>query len=220
MDAPKNRKDNLFVHVQHPVTWHLTLFVLLCFLFNNITLNFELFRDNIECLDYVIVHELCHLIEMNHSKKFWNLVYSFLPNAETQKQRIKEFNDSRTINTDFDTWLSIKINPNTDKDNVDFLRRVRNALLHSNFYLDEETQFLPFAKLKTKSYYESELFNLQFQMFHQMNYHNHGSSFQLFLFAFLDSYYNFLFLTLLLNKYFGWIQSNYQKSDLQLICDR
>lgn len=38
-------------------------------------------------------------------------------------------------------------------------------MLHSNFYLDEDTDFLPIAKLKTKSYYESELFNLQFQMF-------------------------------------------------------
>lgn len=85
--------------------------------------------------------------------------------SDEQKERLKEFNDSKTINTDFDTWLSIKINPNTDKDNIDFLRRVRNSLLHSNFYLDEDTPFMPFAKLKTKSYYEAELFNMQFQMF-------------------------------------------------------
>jgi len=82
-----------------------------------------------------------------------------------QKQRLKEFNDSKVVNTDFDNWLSIKINPNTDKENIDFLRRVRNSLLHSNFYLDEDTPFMPFTKLKTKSYYEAEIFNLQFQMF-------------------------------------------------------
>ena len=85
--------------------------------------------------------------------------------SNEQKARLKSFYDSKTISTDFDNWLSIKINPNTDKDNIDYLRRVRNSLLHSNFYLDEDTPFMPFAKLKTKSYYEAELFNLQFQMF-------------------------------------------------------
>ncbi|MBR6690658.1 MAG: hypothetical protein IKL65_04945 [Bacilli bacterium] len=85
--------------------------------------------------------------------------------SSEQKARLKSFYDSKVISTDFDNWLSIKINPNTDKDNIDYLRRVRNSLLHSNFYIDEDTPFMPFAQLKTKSYYESELFNLQFQMF-------------------------------------------------------
>ena len=82
-----------------------------------------------------------------------------------QKLRLENFYDSKVVSTDFDNWLSIKINPNTDKDNIDYLRRVRNALLHSNFYIDEDTPFMPFAQLKNKSYYESELFNMQFQMF-------------------------------------------------------
>lgn len=82
-----------------------------------------------------------------------------------QKLRLKNFYDCKTLSTEFDNWLSIKINPNTDKDNIDYLRRVRNALLHSNFYIDEETPFMTFTQLKTKSYYESELFNMQFQMF-------------------------------------------------------
>ena len=84
---------------------------------------------------------------------------------EEQKLRLKQFIDSKTMSTDFDDWLGIKINPATDKDNIDFLRRVRNSLLHSNFYIDEDTPFMPFAQLKTKSYYEAELFNTQFQMF-------------------------------------------------------
>ena len=82
-----------------------------------------------------------------------------------QSLRLKNFNDSRVVSTDFDKWLSIKINPNTDKENIDYLKRIRNSLLHSNFYIDEETPFMPFTKLKTKSYYEAELFNMQFQMF-------------------------------------------------------
>ena len=85
--------------------------------------------------------------------------------SNEQKLRLKNFFDSKVVSTDFDNWLSIKINPNTDKENIDYLRRVRNSLLHSNFYIDEEDPFIPFTQLKTKSYYESELFNMQFQMF-------------------------------------------------------
>lgn len=80
-------------------------------------------------------------------------------------QRLQSFYNSKIISTDFDNWLSIKKNPNTDKNNIDYLKRVRNSLLHSNFYIDEDVISLPITKLKTKSYYEADLLNLQFQMF-------------------------------------------------------
>lgn len=51
----------------------------------NINLNWRLVMAPMNIIDYVIVHELCHLKFMNHSKDFWNLVKSIL--ADYQKQR-------------------------------------------------------------------------------------------------------------------------------------
>ena len=40
----------------------------------NITINAKLANKSKEAIEYVVLHELCHLKEMNHSTKFWNLV--------------------------------------------------------------------------------------------------------------------------------------------------
>ena len=57
---------------------------------HNITLNFELYRYDLECLDYVIIHELSHLIEGNHSKNFWKIVEKYCPNYKEIKKKLKE----------------------------------------------------------------------------------------------------------------------------------
>ena len=41
---------------------------------NNISINYKLLQFDIKCIEYVVLHELCHIQEKNHSKKFWNLV--------------------------------------------------------------------------------------------------------------------------------------------------
>ena len=41
---------------------------------HTITLNSKLIEFDIEKIDYVIIHELSHIIHFNHSKSFWNLV--------------------------------------------------------------------------------------------------------------------------------------------------
>ena len=41
---------------------------------HKVTLNLELIKKRIECLDYVIVHELSHLLYANHSRDFWKCV--------------------------------------------------------------------------------------------------------------------------------------------------
>ena len=56
-----------------------------------ICLNFRVIMLPPSLIDYVIVHELCHLVEMNHSKNFWGLVSKFLPNYTELKKQIKEY---------------------------------------------------------------------------------------------------------------------------------
>jgi len=41
--------------------------------------------------DYLVVHEICHLKELNHSKKFWDLVALTFPNFIDVRRQLKEF---------------------------------------------------------------------------------------------------------------------------------
>jgi predicted metal-dependent hydrolase len=43
-----------------------------------------------EILRYIVIHEMCHLLEMNHSRKFWNLVKSIEPNYMQSKIWLKD----------------------------------------------------------------------------------------------------------------------------------
>ncbi len=43
-----------------------------------------------ECLEYVIVHELCHLLERGHNKRFYALVASCLPDWKERRAKLKE----------------------------------------------------------------------------------------------------------------------------------
>jgi predicted metal-dependent hydrolase len=53
-----------------------------------ITLSYELIKADIECIDYVIVHELCHLKEFNHSPAFYNLMSLVMPDWKIRKTRL------------------------------------------------------------------------------------------------------------------------------------
>lgn len=58
----------------------------------NISLSSFLLRYTPDVIDYVIIHELCHTIEMNHSDKFWNLVKKISPNYIELKKNLKARN--------------------------------------------------------------------------------------------------------------------------------
>ena len=48
-----------------------------------------LLRMPSEILDYVIVHELAHRVEMNHSKAFWATVEAVLPDYRKRRKWLK-----------------------------------------------------------------------------------------------------------------------------------
>ena len=44
----------------------------------------------LDIIDYVVVHELCHLKEMNHSRAFWERVETILPDYKRRRKWLKE----------------------------------------------------------------------------------------------------------------------------------
>lgn len=56
-----------------------------------VTLNLELIKKDIACLDYVICHELSHFIEMNHSSNFWKVVGENYPNYKNIRRIMKNY---------------------------------------------------------------------------------------------------------------------------------
>lgn len=55
-----------------------------------VTLNSLLLKYSIDKLDYVIIHELSHLVHANHSKSFWNLVSKYCPKYKEIRKELKE----------------------------------------------------------------------------------------------------------------------------------
>ena len=56
----------------------------------NITINYKLIKYSEQAIKYVILHELCHLKYMNHSKEFWGLVERYMQNYKEIKREFKE----------------------------------------------------------------------------------------------------------------------------------
>ena len=57
-----------------------------------ITFNTNLIQVPKECIDYVVVHELAHMVHMNHSKAFHDLVEAHLPQSREKRALLKRFN--------------------------------------------------------------------------------------------------------------------------------
>lgn len=57
---------------------------------NSINYSWRLVLADEPCVDYVVIHELAHTAEHNHSKKFWAIVEKNMPDYKTQDKKLKE----------------------------------------------------------------------------------------------------------------------------------
>ena len=58
---------------------------------NYISFNSDLIEKDIECIEYVVLHELCHIFYMNHQKDFWALVEKYMPDYKVRRKKLKTF---------------------------------------------------------------------------------------------------------------------------------
>ena len=56
----------------------------------NITINMQLAKKEENIIKYVVLHEMCHLKYMNHSKDFWNLVENNMKEYKEYKKKLKQ----------------------------------------------------------------------------------------------------------------------------------
>jgi hypothetical protein len=61
-----------------------------CTVKNNVSYNWRLIKAPMFVIDYVIIHELAHLIEGNHTPRFWNIVRTQAPMMDKAKAWLKE----------------------------------------------------------------------------------------------------------------------------------
>ena len=62
-----------------------------------LSFNYRLMFAPPRVLDYVVVHELCHLTHMNHSKDFWNMVGQIMPDYKIYKEWLREHGHELTL---------------------------------------------------------------------------------------------------------------------------
>jgi len=68
-----------------------------CRLNGDIQYNWKLILAPPEIIDYVIIHELCHLRQHNHSAAFWQLVHAYYPTTKQARLWLKNYGDSLEI---------------------------------------------------------------------------------------------------------------------------
>ncbi|NQX62871.1 M48 family metallopeptidase [Paenibacillus qinlingensis] len=62
-----------------------------------LTFNYRLAMAPVEVIDYVIIHELCHLLHMNHDRSFWRRVGSIMPDFKEKEAFLARYGQAMTL---------------------------------------------------------------------------------------------------------------------------
>ncbi|CAM3560242.1 SprT family zinc-dependent metalloprotease [Paenibacillus lupini] len=62
-----------------------------------LTFNYRLAMAPLEVIDYVIIHELCHLTHMNHDRSFWRLLGSIMPDYKEKEEYLARYGQAMTL---------------------------------------------------------------------------------------------------------------------------
>ena len=68
-----------------------------CSSIGNINYNWKIIMSSLAVVDYIVVHELCHLVHHNHSTEYWRLVESILPKYKECQNWLKENRGTLTL---------------------------------------------------------------------------------------------------------------------------
>jgi len=55
-----------------------------------LTFNWKLAMAPIEVIDYIVIHEMCHMVHLNHDRSFWRLVGKFMPDYESRQMWLSQ----------------------------------------------------------------------------------------------------------------------------------
>lgn len=68
-----------------------------CNSFRELTFNYKLSMAPMHVIDYVVIHELCHILHLNHDRSFWRKVGTFDPHFKTNQDYLAQFGGVMTI---------------------------------------------------------------------------------------------------------------------------